>query len=139
MTAMEVAQKLSKISSLKKEIRAKEQALNELMTQATHITSILSHAKVFTDSSSSAPENYAIRSYELRLDMEEGMDALVSELDECLRMINTVREPLIRSILIDYHINLLNVTQLCEKYHYSERQIYNLRMRGYKFIADHFH
>ena len=138
MTVMEVTSKLYRIASLKEEIRAKQNALDELMTQATHITSILSHVKVYEESTSSAPENYAIRSYELRLDMEDDIEALMTELEDSIRMINSVKTPLIRAILTDCHINLLNITQLSKKYHYSERQIYNLRMRGYKEIADNF-
>lgn len=138
MTVTEVRDRLYRIEGLRKEIGAKEDALKELLAQATHITSILSHAKVFSESGQSAPENYAVRSYELRLDMEESMDELLEELDLCFRMIDVVQDPLIRSILIDCHINLLAIDQLAEKYHYSIKQIYNIRQKGYGMIADNF-
>lgn len=138
MTAKQVEAQLKRIYYLKKEIKARERMRDELMTQATHITSVLSQAKVFTDSGQSLPENYAIRSYELLQDLDDLTDELMTELDRGLKLIGSLSSPLERSILIDYHVNALKMEKIAQKYHYSERQVYNIRMAAYHKIADNF-
>lgn len=138
MTAKQVEAQLKRIYYLKKEIKARERMRDELMTQATHITSVLSQAKVFTDSGQSLPENYAIRSYELLQDLDDLTDELMTELERGLKLIASLSSPLERSILIDYHVNALKMEKIAQKYHYSERQVYNIRMTAYHKIADNF-
>lgn len=138
MTAKQVESQLKRIYYLKKEIKARERMRDELMTQATHITSVLSQAKVFTDSGQSLPENYAVRSYELLQDLDELTGQLMNELNKGMKLIGSLSSPLERSILIDYHVNAMKLERICDKYHYSYRQIYNIRMAAYRKIADNF-
>lgn len=136
MTAREAERKLKRIYWMQKEVKAKEMQLAELQTQATHITAVFSPVKA-SGGNSSKVENYAIRSYELRLDIEEKIQALIEAQTDGMKMIESLDDPLLRSILIDYHFNGIPLAKLETKYCYSRSQIYVLRQKAYEQIADY--
>lgn len=138
MTAREVEQKLKKVHWLKKEIKAKERQLIEIETAATHITAVLSQTKSQPTEMMSKPESYAIRSYELKVKIKEDTDDLMKQTREAYRMIAILEDPAQRAILTDYHLNDIPIRKLEETYHYSDRQIYNIRHAGYQNISDNF-
>lgn len=135
MTPREVELKLKRIYWMKREVKAKEMQLAELQTQATHITAVFSPVKA-SGSNSSKVENYAVRSYEISMDIEESIGALYETLHEGMKMIESLDDPLLRCILIDYHINGIPLAKLEKKYFYSRSQIYVLRQKAYEQIAD---
>ncbi len=139
MTEKEVKVKLESIRHLRNEIRARERQLEELQAQATHITSVISYSKTFGSERSSQPENYAVNSYELVQDLDDKVGELYELMDEGMRMIDCLSDPLLRAMLIDYHINGLKMEAMTRQYHYSWRQIYNLRWVAYRKIATNFH
>ena len=138
MTSTQVEKKLKRFFWLKKEVMAKEQRLDELITAATHITAVLAPVRASTSGISSKPEDYAIRSFELKMDLEDDMNRLIIEMTECERMISILEEPLQRAILIDYHFNGIPLRKLEDKYHYSRKQIYNIRQTAYENIAHNY-
>lgn len=138
MTAREVEQKLKIVHWLKKEIKAKERQLIEIETAATHITAVLSQAKSQSTEMMSKPESYAIRSYDLKVKIKEDTDDLMEQTREAYRMIAILEDPAQRAILTDYHLNDIPIRKLEETYHYSDRQIYNIRHAGYQNISDNF-
>lgn len=138
MTPSEVKGRLDQIRSLRNEIKAREEQLEELATQATHITSVLSHAKAIGGDKTSQPESFAVNSYELRMDLEEKVQDLYLRTEEAMQMLECLPDPLLRGILIDIHINGYSMTKMERKYNYSYRQIYNLKWIGYRKIATNF-
>lgn len=107
-----------------------------MITAATHITAVL--APIRSSGVSSKPEDYAVRSFELQMDLEEDMNRLLIEMEEAEEMIRTLDDPLQRTILIDYHFNGIPLRKLEEKYHYSRQQIYNIRQAAYEKIGHYF-
>lgn len=138
MTAREVEQKLKRVHWLKKEIRAKERQLIEIETAATHITAVLSQTKSQPTEVMSKPESYAVRSYDLKTKIKEDTDDLMRQTREAYRMISVLEDPAQRTILTDHHLNDVKLQDLERKYHYSRKQIYNIRREAYINIAHHY-
>ena len=136
MTSKEVERKLSNVYWLKREILVKESRLAELKAMATHITAVISQTKTFSSNVTSKPENYAIRSYELTLDIEDDIRHLLQEEERATEMIQMLNDPMQRTILTDYHLNVIPLNKLEDKYHYSRSQIYNIRQNAYRIIAE---
>ena len=136
MTSKEVERRLSNVYWLKREILVKESRLAELKAMATHITAVISQTKTFSSSVTSKPENYAIRSYELTLDIEDDIRHLLQEEERATEMIQMLNDPMQRTILTDYHLNGIPLNKLEDKYHYSRTQIYNIRQSAYRRIAE---
>lgn len=137
MTARRVCDKFKAVWGIRKEIKVREEYLEELRTEATHITSILSHTSGAGGTTSSKPENYAVKAYELRLDLEDRINELYELMQETERMLKLI-DPVSRAILIDYHYKGLNLGEISRKYHYSPKQLYNIRWKAYRQIADNY-
>ena len=112
--------------------------LAEIETMATHITSVFSPAKSFSADPISKPEEYVIQTEGLKDTLRKDYKKLLGQLEEAHKMISILSDPVERGILIDYHLNKVKIRELENIYHYSERQIYNIRQRAYENIADNF-
>ena len=133
MTPRDVERKLKKIFWLKREIASKENRLADMIDEATHITAILTQTR--SSEVANKPENYAVRSYELKLSLEDDIENLMQQMEEADRMIAVLTDPMERTILVDYHFNGTPLRKLEDKYHYSRKQIYNIRQEAYIKIA----
>ena len=72
--------KLKKIFWLKREIASKENRLADMIDEATHITAILTQTR--SSEVANKPENYAVRSYELKLSLEDDIENLMQQMEE---------------------------------------------------------
>lgn len=136
MTPKEVKDRLSKVYWLRKEVRAKERTLEEMKTRATHITANFSPAKTFSSNVTSKPENYAVHTYELTLDLDEDIERLNKEISIANGMIAIVKDSTARNILFAYHVQGMKLNLLEEIFHYSRTQLYVIRRNAYEEIAD---
>ena len=112
--------------------------LAEIDTMATHITSVFSQTKAFSADPVSKPEEYVIKTEKLKEDLLQDYKLLLQQEEEAQRMISSLDSPVERGLLIDYHLNGIKIKRLEMIYHYTERQIYNIRHKAYQNIADNF-
>lgn len=112
--------------------------LAEIDSMATHITSVFSLTKSFSGDTISKPEQYVIRSEKLKEDLMDDYESLLQQEREAHEMISVLQDPIERAILIDYHLNGIKIKRLENIYHYTERQIYNIRHKAYQNISDNF-
>lgn len=139
MTALDVKHELDSIWQLRREIASREEHLEELRTQATHITSVLSQAKATSSDAGSKPENYAVRSYELMMDYEDKVGELYDKIKEAEALIELLDSPFLKAVMIDLHVRCIGLRNVMAKYNYSQRQLYNVRWKAYSKIATNCH
>ena len=138
MTPYEVKETLKRVNWLRREIEAKNMKLAALLTDATHVTAVFSPAKAQGADGQSKPEEYAERSDELTNEIRRDIAELREKERLAYRMINVLEESIEKAILVDYHLNGYRMEELEESYHYSGRQLYYIKRRAYKKIADNF-
>jgi len=136
MTAAEVKNEMKRVYWIKKEIAARVKRMEELRSMAEKTTQTFSHVPT-AQSNGSRVENYAIMLVEMMMDLEERTNELIAIEKKVEGWINTVADPRVRSLLIDYHLNGLSVERISEQEHYSARWVFKLLASGYEEISVH--
>lgn len=136
MTAYEVRAYMSQGWKIRREIKAKLNAMEELRSMAEKTTTSFSLTPSAPQGNSSRVESYAIRIVEMQKDMEESYAQLVEVQDNVQRLIELAPDPLQRAILTEYHLNGKTAEHTAEEIGYSLRQVFRIMNAAYDEIAD---
>lgn len=135
MTAYEVRQKMSRAWKLRKEIKAKQEAMEELRSVAEKVTASFSPVPG-GGGSESRVENYAIRIVEMQGDLAEASDHLLDMLQEVMALIELADDPIQRAALTYYHINGKTAEESASAINYSTSQFWRVLNEGYVAISE---
>lgn len=135
MTANEVRRKLSHAWKLKKEIKAKQEAMEELRSMAEKVTVSFSPAPG-GGGSASRVEDYAVRIVELQEDLADANDHLLDVLKDAMALIELAEDPIQRAALTYYHINGKTAEESAAAINYSVSQFWRVVKGGYAAIAE---
>jgi len=137
MTAYDVRHKMSQAWKLKKEVTAKQEAMQELRSMAEKATASFSPAPSGAQGSgSSRVENYAIRIVELQEDLMDASEHLLDALQEVMALIELANEPIQRAALTQYHLNGKTAEESAAAINYSTSQFWRVVNEGYVAIAE---
>lgn len=135
MNAIEVRQYMSEAWKIRKELRAKLNAMEELRSLAEKTTASYSLTPGGQSEGSSKVENYAIRIVEMQQDMDDCIDNLWKHQREVQRLIEMASDPIQRAILTEYHLNGKKCEVVADEVGYSDRHVRYLMDLAYKEIA----
>lgn len=137
MTAYDVRRKMSEAWKLKREVVAKQEAMEELRSIAEKATTSFSPAPGGSQgSSSSRVENYAIRIVEMQEDLMQASEHLLDALREVMALIELADEPIQRAALTQYHLNGKTAEESAKSIAYSTSQFWRVVNEGYVAIAE---
>lgn len=130
---MTAKQYLMRAYNLKRRIHEKETQLEELRTQAEHITADL-NGMPRGSGPSSPVERVAVQIADLSWELEQDwLDVLVYQ-EEIRRTIELVEDPVVAQVLSARYISYLTWRKVAETLHYSERAVYKIHRRGLRII-----
>lgn len=135
MTPYEVRSYMSQGWKIRKELRAKLNAMEELRSMAEKTTASFSLTPRASGDVSSRVESYAIRIVEMQEDMEESYIQLVEIQSKTQKMIELAEDPIQRAVLTEYHLNGKTAEQTAEEIGYSLRQIWRIMNSAYETIS----
>ena len=135
MTPHEVRTYMSQGWKIRKEIRAKLNAIEELRSMAEKTTTSFSLTPSAPQGNSSRVESYAIQIVQMQEDMEECIERLIRVTAETQRMIELAPDPIQRTVLTEYHLNGKTAEQTAEEIGYSLRQIWYIMNKAYECIS----
>ena len=135
MTAYEVRAYMSQGWKIRREIKAKLNAMEELRSMAEKTTTSFSLTPSAPGGNSSRVESYAIRIVEMQEDMEECLNQLVEIQSRTQHMIELASDPIQRAILTEYHLNGKTCESVAEEVGYSDRHVRYLMSRAYEEIS----
>ena len=130
MTAKEY---LQRAFNLRRRIAAKETHLEELRTQAEHITADLTGMPRGSGPSSPV-ERVAVQIADLSWEIELDWLDLLQYQAEIRKTIERVEDPLVVQVLSARYISYMPWRKIAERLHYSERAIYKIHRRGLRAI-----
>ena len=136
MSPYEVKAFMSQGWKIRREIKAKLNAMEELRSMAEKTTTSFSLTPSAPQGNSSRVESYAIRIVEMQQDMEEYVNQLYKVQTKVQKMINLASDPLQRAVLIDYHLNGKTCSMVAGDIGYSERQVWRIMNSAYEEIAE---
>ena len=135
MTPYEVRSYMSQGWKIRKELRAKLNAMEELRSMAEKTTASFSLTPRASGDVSSRVESYAIRIVEMQEDMEDSYIQLVEIQSRTQKMIELAEDPIQRAVLTEYHLNGKTAEQTAEEIGYSLRQIWRIMNSAYETIS----
>lgn len=124
---------LQRAYNLRRRIAAKEIHLEELRTQAEHITADLSGMPRGSGASSPV-ERIAVQIADLSWEIELDWLDLIAYQEEIRKTIESLEDPVLVQVLSDRYISYLPFRKIAEHLHYSERAIYKIHRRGLRAI-----
>ena len=136
MTAYEVRAYMSQGGKIRREIKAKLNAMEELRSMAEKTTTSFSLTPSAPGGNSSRVESYAIRIIEMQEDMAESYAQLVEIQSKTQKMIELAPDPIQRAVLTEYHLNGKTAEHTAEEIGYSLRQVWRIMNSAYEEIAD---
>lgn len=136
MTAYEVRAYMSQGWKIKREIRAKLNAMEELRSMAEKTTTSFTLTPGAVQGSASRVESYALLIVQMQEDMEECVKQLWAVQDKVQRMIELAPDPIQRTVLTEYHLNGKTAEVTAEEIGYSLRQIWRIMNSAYEIIAE---
>lgn len=135
MTPYEVRSYMSQGWKIRKEIRAKLNAMEELRSMAEKTTTSFSLTPSAPQGNSSRVESYAIRIVQMQEDMEECIQRLVEVTAKTQLMIELAPDPIQRTVLTEYHLNGKTCSEAAADIGYSERQVWRIMNTAYDEIS----
>lgn len=130
---MTAKQYLSRAYGLRRRIEAKELHLEELRTQAEHITADLTGMPRGSGTSSPV-ERIAVQIADLSWELElDWLDVLTYQ-EEIRRTIELVEDPVVAQVLSARYISYLTWRKVAETLHYSERAVYKIHRKGLRIV-----
>ena len=136
MTPYEVRAYMSQGWKIRKEIRAKLNAMEELRSMAEKTTTSFTLTPSVPQSNTSRVESYAILIVQMQEDMEECVKQLWAIQDRVQRMIELAPDPIQRTVLTEYHLNGKTAERTAEEIGYSLRQVWRIMNSAYEVIAE---
>ena len=136
MTAYEVRAYMSQGWKIRREIKAKLNAMEELRSMAEKTTTSFSLTPSAPQGNSSRVESFAIRIVEMQEDMEECVNQLVEIQSRTQHMIELASDPIQRAVLTEYHLNGKTAEHTAEEIGYSLRQVWRIMNTAYDEIAE---
>lgn len=122
MTAKEY---LKQAKTLDMEINAKAEELHQLQLNASCVQSVAITERVINSHSNSS-NKIVDKIVDLQNEINAEIDKLVDLKKEIKSKINRVKNPLYRTVLIDYYINNKSWEKIAEDNNYSRRYIFKL-------------
>ena len=135
MTSHEVRKAMSQYWRIRKELKAKENAMMEIRSKAEKMTPSFSQTPGGHGETASRVEHYAVQLVEMQEDLEDATEALLVAMRKAQRMIELAPDPLQRAALTEYHLNGKTAEETAASIGYSERQIFRLMGSAYEYIA----
>lgn len=135
MTPYEVRAYMSQGWKIRKEIKAKLNAMEELRSMAEKTTASFSLTPHASGDVSSRVETYAIRIVAMQEDMEECVNQLWEIQRRVQQMIELAGDPIQRAILTEYHLNGKTCEAVAEEVGYSDRHVRYLMNKAYEEIS----
>lgn len=130
---MNSKQWLQRAYNLKRRIAAKEMHLEELRTQAEHITADLTGMPRGSGPSSPV-ERVAVQIADMSMSLElDWMDFFVYQ-DEIRKMIDRIDDPAVMQVLSARYISYMPWREIAERLHYSERAVYKIHRKGLRIV-----
>lgn len=130
---MTARQYLSRAYNLRRRIAAKEMHLEELRTQAEHITADLTGMPRGSGASSPV-ERVAVQIADLSWELEQDwLDVLVYQ-EEIRKTIDRIEDPVVAQVLSARYISYLTWRKVAETLHYSERAVYKIHRKGLRIV-----
>ena len=136
MTPYEVRAYMSQGWKIRKEIKAKLNAMEELRSMAEKTTASFSLAPHASGDVSSRVETYAIRIVEMQEDMEETYCQLIELQSKTQKMIELAEDPIQLAVLTEYHLNGKTAEQTADEIGYSLSSIWRIMNSAYKTISE---
>ena len=130
---MTAKQYLSRAYSLRRRIAAKELHLEELRTQAEHITADLTGMPKGSGASSPV-ERVAVQIADLSWELEQDWLDVLAYQEEIRRTIELVEDPVVAQVLSARYISYLTWRKVAETLHYSERAVYKIHRKGLRIV-----
>lgn len=126
---MTAKQYLSRAYNLRRRIEAKEIHLEELRTQAEHITADLTGMPRGSGTDSPV-ERIAIQIADLSWDLEHDWLDLIAYQDEISKTIGYVKDPVLHQVLTYRYVCYKTWTQIADLTHYSNSHIFRLHAKA---------
>lgn len=136
MTAYEVRAYMSQGWKIRREIKAKLNAMEELRSMAEKTTTSFSLTPSAPGGNSSRVESYAIRIVQMQEDMEDCVNQLWEIQRRVQQMIELAGDPIQRAILTEYHLNGKTCEAVAEEVGYSDRHVRYLMNKAYEEISN---
>lgn len=136
MTAYEVRAYMSQGWKIRREIKAKLNAMEELRSMAEKTTASFSLTPRASGDVSSRVESYAIRIVQMQEDMEDCVNQLWEIQRRVQQMIELAGDPIQRAILTEYHLNGKTCEAVAEEVGYSDRHVRYLMNKAYEEISN---
>lgn len=136
MTAYEVRAYMSQGWKIRREIKAKLNAMEELRSMAEKTTTSFSLTPRASGDVSSRVESYAIRIVQMQEDMEDCVNQLWEIQRRVQQMIELAGDPIQRAILTEYHLNGKTCEAVAEEVGYSDRHVRYLMNKAYEEISN---
>lgn len=130
---MTAKQYLMRAYNLKRRIEAKEMHLEELRTQAEHITADLTGMPKGSGASSPV-ERVAVQIADLSWELEQDWLDVLAYQEEIRRTIELVEDPVVAQVLSARYISYLTWRKVAETLHYSERAVYKIHRKGLRIV-----
>ena len=130
---MTAKQYLLRAYNLKRRIEAKEMHLEELRTQAEHITADLTGMPKGSGASSPV-ERVAVQIADLSWELEQDWLDVLAYQEEIRRTIDLVEDPVVAQVLSARYISYLTWRKVAETLHYSERAVYKIHRKGLRIV-----
>jgi len=126
-------QYLSRAFWLRKKITAKELHLEELRSQAEHITADLTGMPRGSGPSSPV-ERVAVQIADLSWDIEQDWLDLLAYQEETRKLIESLPDPTCSQLLSYRYISYKPWRQIAELMHYSERAVFKIHRKALRMI-----
>lgn len=130
MTAKEY---LQRAYNLRRRIAAKEMHLEELRTQAEHITADLTGMPRGSGAASPV-ERVAVQIADLSWEIELDWLDLLQYQAEIRKTIERVEDPMVVQVLSARYISYMPWRKIAETVHYSERAVFKIHRRGLRIV-----
>lgn len=130
---MTAKQYLLRAYNLKRRIEAKEMHLEELRTQAEHITADL-NGMPRGSGSSSPVERVAVQIADLSWDLEQDWLDLLQYQEETRRLIERLDNDADVQVMSLRYLSYLTWEKIAEEVHYSGSQVYRIQVRAHRKI-----
>lgn len=130
---MTAKQYLLRAYNLKRRIEAKEMHLEELRTQAEHITADL-NGMPRGSGPSSPVERVAVQIADLSWDLEQDWLDLLQYQEETKRLIERLDNDADVQVMSLRYLSYLTWERIAEEVHYSGSQVYRIQVRAHRKI-----
>ena len=130
---MTAKQYLLRAYNLKRRIEAKEMHLEELRTQAEHITADLTGMPRGSGPSSPV-ERVAVQIADLSWDLEQDWLDLLQYQEETKRLIERLDNDADVQVMSLRYLSYLTWERIAEEVHYSGSQVYRIQLRAHRKI-----